>query len=107
MADLQNGTVTMCHLRIKDEERVVETSNVEVWMGWPPFDVHTCKFEMDQWLKAWDIDLAAHSLKSEDFENWYGVRPVDYEIRRAERLIETIVFGQMEELRDEIEKKKE
>ena len=38
-------------------------------MGWQPFDFHICKFEMEQWLNACDIDLAAHRLASKDFEN--------------------------------------
>ena len=68
-ADLRDGIVTLCPLRTDDDERLVETSSVGVWMGWPPFDVHICKFEMEQWLKACEIDLAAHRLLSEDLEN--------------------------------------
>ena len=106
-ADLRDGMVKLCPLRTDDEERVVETSIVGVWMGWPPFDVGICKYEMEQWLKAFNIDLAAHRLVSEDAENWRKLYYVDKEIERAERVIETVVFGQMEEVRDDIEEKKE
>ena len=101
-ANLREGMVTLCPLRTEDDVRVVETSIVEVWMGWPPFDVHICKFEMDQWLKACDIDLAAHRLLSEYSGNGRRFDDVDAEIERAERVIESVVFGQMEEVRDEI-----
>ena len=91
-ADLRDGMVELCPLRTDDEERVIETSSVEVWVGWPPFDVHICKFEMEQWLKACDIDLAAHRT-----EDWDSCEHVDEEVDRAERVIESVVFGQMEE----------
>ena len=106
-SDLRDGMVSLCPMRTNDDERVVETSIVGVWMGWPPFDVHICKFEMEQWLKACDIDLSAHRLVSEDCENWDMFHHVDEEIERAERVIETVVFGRVEEMRDEIEEKKE
>ena len=107
-ADLRDGTVTLCPVRKDDDERVVETSIVAVWMGWPPFDVHICMFEMDQWLKACDIDLAAHRLVHHGAGNtsrlWLAYR----EIWRAERAIEIVVFGRMEQMRDdEIEEKRE
>ena len=44
------------------------------------FDVHTCKFEMEQWSSACDIDLAAHRLFSEDFGNRLRFNHVDDEI---------------------------
>ena len=39
-------------------------------MGWPPFDVHICKFEMEQWLKACDIDVAAQHHRKEKIAFW-------------------------------------
>ena len=107
-ADLRDGMVTMRPLRTNDDEIVVETSSVEVWMGCPPFDVQICKFEVEQWLKACDIDLAAYRLVSEEeLDNWVRLHQVDKEIWRAERVIETVVSGRVEEVRDEIEEKRE
>ena len=100
-ADLRDGMVTLCPLRTDHDKGVVETSIVQVWMGWPPFDVHICKFEMEQWLNACDVDLAEHRLLSEYFD-FRELKHVDEEIELAERVIETVVFGQMEEARDEI-----
>ena len=102
-ADLRDGMLTLCPLRTNDDERVVETSIVEVWMVWPPFDVHIYKFEMEQWLKAYDIDLAAQRLRSADFATCFRFIHVDEEIERAERVIESVVFRQLAEVRDEIE----
>ena len=104
-ADLRDGTVALCPLRTNDEARVRETNSLKVWIGWPPFDVHICKFEMEQWLKACDIDLAAHRLVPEDRENWDWLEHVDKEIERAEMVIESVIFGQMEEVGDEVEEK--
>ena len=106
-ADQRDGMLTLCPLRRNDDERVIETKSVEVWMGLPPFDVQVCKFEMEQWLKACDIDLAAHRLVSEDIGTWNLLDHVDKEIERAERVIESVVFGQLEEVGDEVDKKRE
>ena len=107
-ANLRDGIVELCPLRTDYDGRVIETSSVGVWMGWPPFDVHICKFEMEQWLKACDIDLAAHRLVSEVMKNYNRLSHLDREIERAERVIEIVVFGQMEEAGDdEIEEKTE
>ena len=46
--------------RTKYEEIIIETNSVGVWMEWAKFDVHNCKFEMEQRLNARDIDLAAY-----------------------------------------------
>ena len=91
-ADLRDGMVTLCSLRTNDETRVVEMNIVGVWVGCSPFDVHICKFEMEQWLNACDIDLAAHRLASEDFENRHRFEHVYKERELAERVIESVVF---------------
>ena len=64
-ADLRDGMVTLYPQRTNDNKRATERSSVKVWMVWPPFDVHICKFEMEQWLKACDMDLAFHHLVPE------------------------------------------
>ena len=92
-ADLQDAIVELCPLRVDDYERVIETSKVRVWMGWPPFDVHICKFETEQWLNAFDIDLAAHRLANFDidYRNISLFDEVDEELERAEKTIESVV----------------
>ena len=62
---------------------------------------------MEQWFKACDIDLASHRLLSDDLENWESFHHVGEEIERVERATETVVFGQMEEVRDEMQEKRE
>ena len=39
-------------------------------MRCPPFDVHICKFEMEQRLEACGIDVAAQHLRSEEIAFW-------------------------------------
>ncbi len=63
--------VELCSLRVDKPgiERVVQrTRTVRVWTGWPTFDVRICKFEVDQWLHACNIDFrnwrACYSLSS-------------------------------------------
>ena len=95
-ADLRDTIVKLSPLRTGEDERVIKTSLVEVWMGWPPFDVHICKFEMEQWLNACDIDLATHRLVPDDSESEHKkiFEDVDEEIELAERMIELVVFGE-------------
>ncbi len=67
------------------ESSVLErTSTARVWMGWPPFDLQICKFEVDQWLNACKIDLT----------NW---RTGDA-IERFEGVIEAIISSYSEEV---------
>ena len=103
-ADLRDTIVELSPLRTDEEERVIETSIVGVWMGWPPFDVHICRFEMEHWLDAYDIDLATHHLVPDDSESEHEkiLEDVDEETERAERVIESVVFGEAEEVRGEI-----
>ena len=95
-ADLRDPMLALCPLRMNDEGRVIETSNAVVWMGWPPFDFHICKFEMEQWLKACDIDLATHRLVPDGADKFFWPLHLDEEIEQAERAIELVVFGQTE-----------
>ena len=111
-ADLRDTIVELSPLRTDEDERGIETSIVGVWMRWPPFDVHICKFEMEHCLNACDIDLATHRLVPADWrtelwkiENWEMLRNVDEEIELAERVIESVVFTESEELSEEIEAK--
>ena len=80
-------------------------SIVGLWMGWPPFDIHICKLEMEQCLNACDIDQAANRLLSENDEDQSRFEHVHKGIERAERVIESVAFVQMEEAKDEIDEK--
>ena len=113
-ADLRDTVVELSPLRTDEDDRVIETSTAGVWMGWPPFDVHICKFEMEHWLNACDIDLATHRLVPADWkteywktEHWKMLRDVDEKIETAERVIESVVFADAEEVRGEIKEKTE
>ena len=108
-ADLRDPIVELCPLLFEDEERVIKTSKVRVWMGWPPFDIHICKFEMEQWLNASNIDLAADHLIHDDSSREHE-RPcvdLDWAIEHAESVIEAVVFGEAEKVREEISEKTE
>ncbi len=59
-ADLRKPMVELSPLRVnKDgmEPEVEKTTVARVWMGWPPFDVRICKFELDQWFTACNVKL--------------------------------------------------
>ena len=75
-------------------------------MGWPPLDVQIYKFEMDQSLKACDIDLAAQRFQSKKIGIFELIR-LDEEIERAERVIESVVFRRRKGVRDDIDEKRE
>ncbi len=56
----------MCTRKKKNDDDGKNSSSSEsesrektarIWKGWPPFDVRFCKFEMEQWLGACDIDV--------------------------------------------------
>ena len=58
--DLRKPMVEMCPLRLEEDgiEAVVKkTTTARVWLGWPVFDVGICKFEIEQWLTACDVDV--------------------------------------------------
>ncbi len=66
-------------------EAVVErTSTARVWAGWPVFDVRICKFEVDQWVNACNIDI----------RNWRETQ----EIECFEGIIQAIVSTVKEEV---------
>ena len=46
-SDLRDRVVLFCPPRTDYDERIIETSSVGMWMGWPLFDVHVNKFEME------------------------------------------------------------
>ena len=51
-ANLRKPMVEMCPLLMDGdgiEKIVARTSTARIWMGWPPFEVRICKFEVDQW----------------------------------------------------------
>ncbi len=50
-ADLHKPMVELsplCENEDRMEPEVEKTGTARVWMGWPPFDVRICKFELDQ-----------------------------------------------------------
>ncbi len=52
--------VELCPLRLNEkaiDETVEKTKTTRIWMGWPIFDVHICKFEVDQWVNACGVHL--------------------------------------------------
>ena len=104
-ADLREQTVELCPLRMDSEETVIKTRCVRVWLGWPPFDVHICKSEIEQWLNACDIDLATHRLVPD--RHLRKLEEVDEEIRRAEKVIESVALGQWNELKDRLREEPE
>ena len=100
--DLRDAMVVLPPLRMGDEETSIETSDVKVWMGWPPFDVRICKFEMEQWLNAFNIDLGTHRLVPDGSEHKQTRKDLGKEIGRAEKVIETVLFGQADECNEHI-----
>ena len=87
-ADLREPVVRMSPLPDEDSRELGEqTGTAHVWMGWPPFDTRICKFEIDQWLNAYNI-------KSEDGINWY----IYYdEWKQAEQVLKTIFIMDTDE----------
>lgn len=69
-------------------------------MGWPQFDVHICKFDVEQWLNTCIIDLAAHRLlTSEDYHKSRFIDYVDDEIERAQKAIVLALLKQTDQVR--------
>jgi len=75
--NLLASMVEVCPLRRFGEGKVERTGVVQIWQGWPAFDLSICKFEVDQWLTACNID--------------YDQSIVDIEVEHAERVIKAIV----------------
>ncbi len=85
--NLGKPMVEVCPLHVDDDgiEPVVEkTSTVRFWTGWPAFDLKICKFEVDQWLSACNID----------YGNWQA----DEVIACAERVIGEIISAENDEV---------
>ena len=83
----------MCPLVVNRGELepvIQKTSTTQVWMGWPAFDVRTCKFEVDRWLKACHLKLRSwvpdKYLKSKEDPR----ESVERETERVEREIEGV-----------------
>ncbi len=54
-ADLSRPMVELSPLRVNEdgmEPEVEKTTTARMWMGWLPFDVGICKFELDEWFTA-------------------------------------------------------
>ncbi len=80
-ANLRRPMVEMCPLRIDGdgiEKTVSRTSTARMWMGWPAFDVRICKFEVEQWLDACDVNIR-------------GDKIADREVERVESVIKAVI----------------
>ena len=59
-ADLRKPMVELCPLLVNGDGEgavVKKTSITRVWTGWTAFDMRICKFEVEQWLDACDLDI--------------------------------------------------
>ncbi len=59
-ADLRKPMVELSPLHLNEDgiEAVVEqTHSARVSLGWPVFDIRICKFEIEQWLAACDVNV--------------------------------------------------
>ncbi len=59
-ADLSKPMVELSPLRVNEdgmEPEVEKTAAARMWMGWLPFDVGICKFELDEWFTACNVKL--------------------------------------------------
>lgn len=86
--NLREPIVEICPLYRKNDSSVQETRAVGVWMGWLPFDVQICQFEVEHWLAACNINLAA--LQKPQSEDGLAYAATE-QIKRAEEVIRTIV----------------
>lgn len=64
--DLREPMAELCPLSVNNEGSVKKTDTVRLWMGWLPFDVHVCKFELEQWLAAHDVNLSENRNSIEE-----------------------------------------
>ena len=84
--DLRKPMVEMCPLRLEEDgiEAVVKkTTTARVWLGWPVFDTAICKFEIEQWLTACDVDVNGDLAYMERVK-------AKYEVAQAEEVIGAI-----------------
>ena len=87
-ADLQEPVVKMSPLPDANSRELGERRGIaHVWMGWPPFDMRICKFEMDQWFSANNMQLEDRMKKYESDDKW----------EQAERVLKTIFSTDMNE----------
>lgn len=82
-ANLQRPMMELCPIgKIQPKETASKTNTTRIWMGWPPFDTSICKFEIEQWLKAYNTNTSTDfNLIIEDCR----------ELHIGERIIETII----------------
>ncbi len=69
-------------------ERIEQPRTGGVWMGWPAFDMRFCKFEVEQWLSACNIDRHNFDYQNDDWETQYLLEEAVY---RAQETIEKIL----------------
>ncbi len=93
-ADLRKPIVELCPLRVDEysiDAAVEKTGTARIWMGWPPFDMRFCKFELEQWLAACDINL---NRELRQLERW----ATEYETSRIEGVIQGIISEENKEV---------
>ncbi len=44
-----------------------------MWMVWPAFDVQLCKFDVEQWLSACDVDIRRDKIADCELASVEGV----------------------------------
>ncbi len=89
--ELHEPIVEMCPLREDGDGNVEKTGTARVRMGWPASDAEICKFEVEQWLSACNINLNALQFAYEKYE-------ADDEVERAERILEAIISTKRDEM---------
>ncbi len=56
-SDLRKSALELNPFQSNTDGLIEPTSTAQIWMGWPAFDMNICKFEVEQWLAACEIDL--------------------------------------------------
>ena len=88
----------------EDGKKVVEkTDAAREWMGWLAIDVGIGKFELEQWLKACNIDLknrrpdgvieSDEDIANNSFRRWLGMCGFD-------EVMDAIVSAEYQEVED-------
>ena len=89
-ADLRRPLVRMSPLPDENLRESGERIGIaHVWMGWPPFDTRICKFEIDQWFNAYNINMNHGESMN---------MPIHYEVwKQAKQMLETISISDTHE----------
>ncbi len=101
--DLQRPMVELCPLRVNGYglgATVERTRTARIWMGWPPFDVRICQFELNQWLASCDVNLN----RARDREERWTVMD---EVTTVEEVIEKIKSEEKEKTEKSVQSDKD